>query len=121
MVCCCFLPWKRGQVGMNVSTDRRGYCPGESVALDALFSNGSSRRVRPEAALQQTQTFTAGGKTRRRRTTFGVLSGQAVAAGQERTWDALPLKVPAVSPTIANCEFIRVEYAVKVIEMEKKQ
>ena len=113
-VCCCFLPWKRGQVAMNVSTDRRGYCPGESVALEALFSNGSGRRVRPTAALQQTQTFTAGGKTRRKRTTFAVLVGQSVLAGGDLTWDALPLKVPAVSPTIANCDFIRVEYAVKV-------
>ena len=43
---------------MYVSTDRRGYCPGESVAMDAFFSNQSTRRVRPEAALHQTQVQT---------------------------------------------------------------
>ncbi len=54
-VCCCLTPWNSGQVSMYVSTDRRGYCPGESVAMDAFFSNQSTRRVRPEAALHQTQ------------------------------------------------------------------
>ncbi len=60
------------------------------------------------------QIFTAGGKTRRKRTTFTVLAGQSVRAGAESTWDSLLLKVPAVSPTIANCDFIRVEYSVRV-------
>ncbi len=116
-VCCCLLPWpgQAGQVSMSVSTDRGGYCPGESVAIDATFANRSNRaRVRPEAALVQTQTFTAGGKNRRKRTILSVLAGQSVRSGGELAWDSVLLKVPPVSPTIANCGFIRVEYFVRV-------
>jgi hypothetical protein len=120
---------------MTVGTDRKGYCPGkrenylkltfkekqltmqcpgEVVLLDASFSNLSTRRVLPEAVLCQTQTFTAGGKVRTRRSKFAALSGRAVAAGNDERWDLLPLKIPAVTPTIANCCLIKVEYAIKV-------
>ena len=88
---------------------------GEFVLLDAAFSNLSSRRVVPEAVLCQTQTFSAGGKTRVRKSKFASLSGRGIAAGaEEERWDALPLKIPAVTPTIANCSLVRVEYAIKV-------
>ena len=88
---------------------------GESILLDATFTNGTSRRIQPEAALYQTQTFAAGGKTRTRRSRFtSVTGGRAVAAAEDGTWDGLPLKIPAVTPTIDNCVLIKVEYAVKV-------
>ena len=88
---------------------------GESISLDATFTNGTSRRVQPEAALCQTQTFCAGGKTRTRRAKFAAVSGgRAVPAGEEEGWDGLPIKIPAVTPTIDNCAVIKVEYALKV-------
>ena len=88
---------------------------GEFVLLDASFSNLSSRRVVPEAVLCQTQTFSAGGKTRVRKSKFASLAGRAITAGaEEERWDALPLKIPAVTPTISNCGLIRVEYSIKV-------
>ena len=88
---------------------------GEFVLLDASFSNLSSRRVVPEAVLCQTQTFSAGGKTRVRKSKFASLAGRAIAAGsEEERWDALPLKIPAVTPTISNCCLIKVEYSIKV-------
>ena len=35
-------------------------------------------------------------------------------AGEEEGWDGLPIKIPAVTPTIDNCAVIKVEYALKV-------
>lgn len=51
-----------GPVTMSVKTDRRGYCPGESILLSALFENYSNRTIIPYASLFQTQTFNANGK-----------------------------------------------------------
>ena len=93
---------------------------GEFVLLDASFSNLSSRRVVPEAVLCQTQTFSAGGKTRVRKSKFASLAGRAITAGsEEERWDALPLKIPAVTPTISNCGLIKVEYSIKVTNRDK--
>lgn len=96
-----------------------GSLSGEFVLLDASFSNLSSRRVVPEAVLCQTQTFSAGGKTRVRKSKFASLAGRAITAGsEEERWDALPLKIPAVTPTISNCCLIKVEYSIKVTNQD---
>ena len=111
---CCW-PCQGGDVSMAVSTDRTGYCPGESVAIDAGFVNGAagSRRITPEAVLCQRQTFTAGDKIRTKKTKFTALFGRPIS--NEDTWDALLLKIPpGISPSITNSKLIRVEYFVRV-------
>eukprot|EP00095_Tigriopus_kingsejongensis_P010281 maker-scaffold474_size162001-snap-gene-0.27 protein:Tk10281 transcript:maker-scaffold474_size162001-snap-gene-0.27-mRNA-1 annotation:"arrestin domain-containing protein 3-like" len=110
---CCWM-CSGGEVQMRVATDRKGYCPGESVALDATFINSSSRRVVPEAVLCQTETFMAGGKIRTKSTKFTSLSGQVIQPRAESTWDAQLLKIPVVSPTISNCALIKVDYSIKI-------
>ncbi|CAD5118681.1 unnamed protein product [Dimorphilus gyrociliatus] len=110
---CCWL-CTSGPVSITARTDRRGYCPGESIAIWAHFENHTSRTVIPYATLHQTQTFYATGKSRVRATKFTVLTGLPVAAGSRATWDAQLLKIPAVSPSIVNCCLIKVEYYVKV-------
>ncbi len=42
----------------RVSTDRRGYCPGDTVYLRGLLHNVSTSVVRPEVSLCQVQTYT---------------------------------------------------------------
>ena len=58
--CCWFCT--SGPISINVYTDRRGYCPGESILLNALFENNGKRRVTPMASLYQIQTYIANGK-----------------------------------------------------------
>ncbi|KAK2174398.1 hypothetical protein NP493_802g03054 [Ridgeia piscesae] len=103
---CCWL-CTSGPISINARTDRRGYCPGESIAISADFENHSSRTVIPYATLHQTQTFFANGKSRLRATKFTVLTGLSVTPGNRATWDAQLLKIPAVSPTIMNCCVIK--------------
>lgn len=43
------------------------------------------------------------------------ITGLVIDPRSSVEWDAIPLKVPAVSPTINNCCLIRVEYFVRVI------
>ncbi|CAH1797054.1 unnamed protein product [Owenia fusiformis] len=110
---CCWL-CTSGPICINARTDRRGYCPGESIAISADFENYSSRTIIPYATLHQTQTFFANGKSRVRSTKFTVLTGLPVSPGNRATWDAQLLKIPAVSPSIMNCHVIKVDYYVKV-------
>ncbi|XP_014661544.1 PREDICTED: arrestin domain-containing protein 3-like [Priapulus caudatus] len=112
MLCCWCLT--SGPVSINARTDRRGYCPGESIAITADFENYSSRPVIPHATLYQTQTFLAGGKSRSRRYKFTILTGLQIQPGRKATWDAQLLKIPAVSPSIVNCCLIKIEYTVRV-------
>lgn len=72
-LCCWFC--RSGLISLSARTDRKGYCPGESVAIWAEFSNQSARTVVPYATLNQTQTFFANGKTRVRACKFTALTG----------------------------------------------
>lgn len=58
---CCWI-CRSGPVSINVNTDRRGYCPGESIGLSALFENNGNRTILPTASLYQIQTYIASGK-----------------------------------------------------------
>lgn len=112
-ILCCWL-CTSGPISVSARTDRRGYCPGESIAISAEFENHSSRTVIPYATLHQTQMFFANGKTRIRGTKFTVLTGLPISPGSQASWDAQLVKIPAVSPSITNCCVIKVEYYVKV-------
>ncbi|XP_023218537.1 arrestin domain-containing protein 2-like [Centruroides sculpturatus] len=110
---CCWC-CTSGPITLYARTDRKGYCPGESIAITADFENHSSRTIIPHATLHQTQTFLAGGKSRSRRCKFTIVTGLAIQPGRTANWDAQLLKIPAVSPSIINCCLIRVDYAVRI-------
>ncbi|KAI1296545.1 Arrestin domain-containing protein 3 [Halotydeus destructor] len=111
LCCWCCIS---GPVCLVARTDRKGYCPGESIAITADFENHSNRTVIPQASLHQTQTFVAGGKYRSRKFKFTVVSGIAIQPGRTTNWDSQLLKIPAVSPSIVNCCLIKVEYFVRM-------
>lgn len=110
---CCWC-CTSGPISLYARTDRKGYCPGESIAITADFENLSGRTVVPHATLHQTQTFLAGGKSRSRHCKFTTVTGVALQPGRSANWDAQLLKIPAVSPSITNCCLIHVEYAVRI-------
>ena len=110
---CCWM-CTSGPISMTARSDRRGYCPGESIAISAEFENHSSRTVIPMATLYQTQAFFANGKSRVRRTKFTVLTGLPVVPRSHGSWDSQLLKIPAVSPSIINCCVMKVDYYIKV-------
>ncbi|XP_013779873.1 arrestin domain-containing protein 3-like isoform X1 [Limulus polyphemus] len=110
---CCWC-CTSGPISLYAHTDRKGYCPGESIAITADFENLSSRTIIPHATLHQTQTFIAGGKSRSRISKFTIVTGPAIQPGRTANWDAQLLKIPAVSPSIINSCLIRVDYAVRL-------
>lgn len=112
LYCWCFIS---GPISLHVRTDRKGYCPGESIAITARFENNSNRSLTPTVSLYQTQTASAGGKCMLRKFKLTSITGLVIDPRSSVEWDAIPLKVPAVSPTINNCCLIRVEYFVRVV------
>ncbi|GAV07221.1 hypothetical protein RvY_17089 [Ramazzottius varieornatus] len=101
-------------VSAEIRTDRRGYCPGESIAISALFNNGTRRNVIPHASLYQVQSFNADGKSRKRAIKLTTVSGVSIPPGEISYWDSQLLKIPPVSPSITNCRLIKVDYLVEI-------
>nr|XP_022333953.1 arrestin domain-containing protein 3-like [Crassostrea virginica] len=111
-LCCWFCT--SGPVSITARTDRRGYCPGESIQIFAEFNNHSSRTVTPHATLYQSQIFFAGNKSKLRRTKLSAIAGSPVDSGGACVWDSQEIAIPAVSPTIRNCCILKVKYFIEV-------
>uniref|UniRef100_A0ABM0MS85 Arrestin domain-containing protein 3-like n=1 Tax=Saccoglossus kowalevskii TaxID=10224 RepID=A0ABM0MS85_SACKO len=111
-VCCWFCT--SGPITMNARTDRKGYCPGESIAIIAEFENYSTRRITPKAMLFQRTVFYAGGKSRSVRNSVASVQGEVIPAGRMARWDNKLLKIPAVTPSLINCGIIKVEYILTI-------
>ncbi|CAM9984906.1 unnamed protein product [Lampetra fluviatilis] len=106
---CCWL-CTSGPISLSAKIQRKGYCPGESVPINAEIENCSSRLVVPKAALYQTQTFCAKGKQKVVRQLVSNLRGDSVSPGMAEAWNSKLLKIPPVSPSILECTLIRVTY-----------
>ncbi|XP_074989302.1 arrestin domain-containing protein 4 isoform X1 [Caretta caretta] len=91
MVGCWFFT--SGPVSLSAKIERKGYC---------------------NAAIFQTQTYLASGKTKTFRQMLANVRGNPIASGSTDTWNGKTLKIPPVTPSILNCCIIRVEYSLAV-------
>lgn len=57
-----FMCFNRGSIVAQIKTDRRGYCPGEAIALTGGFYNNTSLVTRPiTVSLYQKTVYVQGG------------------------------------------------------------
>ncbi|XP_021262918.1 arrestin domain-containing protein 4 [Numida meleagris] len=112
MVGCWFFT--SGPVSLSAKIERKGYCNGEAIPIYAEIENCSSRLIVPKAAIFQTQTYLASGKTKTFRQMVANVRGNHIASGSTDTWNGKTLKIPPVSPSILDCCIIRVEYTLAV-------
>ncbi|XP_072258778.1 arrestin domain-containing protein 4 [Pyxicephalus adspersus] len=112
MVGCWFFT--SGPISLSAKIGRKGYCNGEAVAIYAEIENGSSRLIVPKAAIYQTQSFIVNGKTKTHKQMLASVRGNHIASGSTETWNGKTLKIPPVTPTILDCQIIRVEYVLAV-------
>ncbi|XP_009871754.1 PREDICTED: arrestin domain-containing protein 4 [Apaloderma vittatum] len=112
MVGCWFFT--SGPVSLSAKIERKGYCNGEAIPIYAEIENCSSRLIVPKAAIFQTQTYLASGKTKTFRQMVANVRGNHIASGSTDTWNGKTLKIPPVSPSILDCCIIRVEYSLAV-------
>lgn len=57
-----FIP--DGQVSISARIDRKGYCQGEDININAKFENTCSRIVVPKAAIVAKHLYVAEGRTK---------------------------------------------------------
>uniref|UniRef100_A0A8D0P108 Arrestin domain containing 4 n=2 Tax=Sus scrofa TaxID=9823 RepID=A0A8D0P108_PIG len=91
MVGCWFFT--SGPVSLSAKIERKGYC---------------------NAAIFQTQTYLASGKTKTVRHMVANVRGNHIASGSTDTWNGKTLKIPPVTPSILDCCIIRVDYSLAV-------
>ncbi|MEJ1270668.1 arrestin domain containing 4 [Cricetulus griseus] len=87
---------------------------GEAIPIYAEIENCSSRLVVPKAAIYQTQTYLASGKTKTVRHMVANVRGNHIGSGSTDTWNGKMLKIPPVTPSILDCCIIRVDYSLAV-------
>lgn len=107
----CFL-CTPGQISLKASTNRSGYCPGESIVIKADFENNTNRTVVPHAVLKQTQVFNAGGKVFKRNVKLTTITGVGIRGHKQANWDGQMLKIPPVPPSMSPQRLVGVEYNV---------
>uniref|UniRef100_A0A8C5LZN3 Arrestin domain containing 4 n=1 Tax=Leptobrachium leishanense TaxID=445787 RepID=A0A8C5LZN3_9ANUR len=112
MVGCWILT--SGPVSLSAKIGRKGYCNGEAIPIYADIENGSSRLVVPKAAIYQTQKFFSHGKPITIRQMLASVRGNHIASGSTELWNGKTLKIPPVTPSILDCNIIRVEYSLVV-------
>ncbi|VFV46409.1 Hypothetical predicted protein [Lynx pardinus] len=112
MVGCWFFT--SGPVSLSAKIERKGYCNGEAIPIYAEIENCSSRLIVPKAAIFQTQTYLASGKTKTVRHMVANVRGNHIASGGTDTWHGKTLKIPPVTPSILDCCIIRVDYSLAV-------
>lgn len=99
-----------GRVSEGVSV----FFLGEAIPIYAEIENCSSRLIVPKAAIFQTQTYLASGKTKTVRLMVANVRGNHIASGSTDTWNGKTLKIPPVTPSILDCCIIRVDYSLAV-------
>ncbi|XP_060760498.1 thioredoxin interacting protein a [Neoarius graeffei] len=111
-VTCMFIP--DGQVSLNAKIDRRGFCEGEEIFIDAKFENTCSRIVVPKAAIVAKQTYQANGHTKVFRQKLSSVRGNHIISGMCDAWLGKSIRVPKIKPSILGCGIMRVEYALMI-------
>lgn len=111
-VTCMFIP--DGQVSLNAKIDRRGFCEGEDIYINAKFENTCSRIVVPKAAIIAKHTYQANGRTKVFRQKLSSVRGNHIISGMCDAWQGKTIRVPKIKPSMLGCNIIRVEYALMV-------
>ena len=109
---CLFIP--DGQVSLTAKIDRRGFCEGEDICINAKFENTCSRIVVPKAAIYAKHIYQADGRTKVFLKKLSSVRGNHVISGMCDAWQGKSIRVPKLKSSILGCDIIRVEYALMV-------
>ncbi|XP_020516336.2 thioredoxin-interacting protein [Labrus bergylta] len=111
-VTCMFIP--DGQVSISAQINRKGFCEGEDIDINAKFENTCSRIVVPKAAIIAKQTYIADGCTKVLRQKLAAARGNHIISGMCDMWQGKTIRVPKLKPTLQGCDIIRVDYALMI-------
>lgn len=107
-----FIP--DGSVSVTAKINRKGYCEGENICIDAKFENSCSRIIVPKAAIIITHTYRANGRIKVLREKISAVRGNHIISGMCDIWQGKTFRVPKLKPTILGCNLIHVDYTLMV-------
>ena len=107
---CCFC-CASGPISLSATTDRGGYCLGESIAISAEAENHSKRRITClRATLKQMVVYRAGANNMLRFNTI-----QRVETNGLSNWNNKLLTIPTTTlPAIYSCRVINLSHVLTV-------
>ncbi|KAM4736663.1 thioredoxin-interacting protein-like [Anableps anableps] len=105
-----FIP--DGQVSISAQIDRKGFCEGEHISINAKFENTCSRIVVPKAAIVAKHSYSGHAKVLRQKLT--AVRGNPIMSGMCDMWQGRSIRVPKLRPTLLGCDIIKVDYALMI-------
>ncbi|XP_055359381.1 thioredoxin-interacting protein-like isoform X2 [Betta splendens] len=111
-VTCMFIP--DGQVSISAHIDRKGFCEGEDITINAKFENTCSRIVVPKAAIIAKHSYLADGHTKILCQKLSAVRGNHIISGMCDMWQGKTLRVPKLKPSLLGCDIIQVDYAIMI-------
>ncbi|XP_065905136.1 arrestin domain-containing protein 3-like [Dysidea avara] len=111
----CCLCCASGPISLSVTTDRGGYCSGESIAISTEAENHSNRRVTAvRASLKRIVVYYARGHSRAFTNVVQRIEGPGIEAGGTSNWSNELLPIPATVPCIGSCRILNLSYVLNV-------
>ena len=111
----CCLCCASGPITLSVTTDRGGYCPGESIAISAEAENHSNKSVIAiQASLKQIVVYFACGHSHTSSHIIQRIQGPGIEVGGMSTWSNELLPIPATVPSIGSCRILKLSYILQV-------
>lgn len=111
-VTCMFIP--DGQVSISAQIDRKGFCEGEDISINAKFENTCSRIVVPKAAIIAKHSYAMDGRTKVLRQKLSAVRGNHIISGMCDMWQGKTIRVPRLRPTLLGCDIIQVDYTLVI-------
>lgn len=97
-VSCMFIP--DGRVSVSAQIDRRGFCEGDEICINADFENTCSRIVVPKAAIVAKHTYLAGGQTKVFSQKLSCVRGNHIISGMSDSWRGKTIRVRKLNCTL---------------------
>ena len=114
---CLFIP--DGQVSISARIDRKGFCEGEEISLNAKFENSCSRIVVPKAAIVAKHSYQAGGRVKVLKQKLTSVRGNHIISGMCDMWQGRTIRVPKLQPSLQGCDIIKVDYVLMVSSLSE--
>ncbi|XP_076472508.1 arrestin domain-containing protein 3-like [Babylonia areolata] len=114
MICC--LCCASGPIVATFRLERRGYVPGEAIALFADIENNSNRQMdRSYVELSMITTFHATSKSRSSSKDVGKVTQGVINEGQSFSWEGQQFVLPPLPPSyLVGCSIIDIRYILQL-------
>ncbi|XP_029367119.1 arrestin domain-containing protein 3-like isoform X2 [Echeneis naucrates] len=106
--------FSKGRVQMDVTVDKTGYAPGETVQILAKINNSSSSEMTPKFSLIQNVVFHASNNTKHQSSVITKAVENRIRPRTERSIKCRMMIPHDQIQTINNCDIISVKYNLKV-------